>query len=69
MNQFKRLALAMQLDNAGGICTLCQHKFIDVDDAIEREIICYSSNPFLIACRKCFELSDSKMKQIMYTDR
>jgi len=54
---FKRLAIANFMDSTTGICSICNHKFSDIDDIIRSDIIIVEkSEPIKIACRKCYGL-------------
>ena len=51
---FYRLAIANFMESTDGKCCYCRHKFIDVDDFIEREVILIErSEKNVIACKEC----------------
>jgi hypothetical protein len=60
---FKRLAIANYMDGTTGACWYCKHKYIDVDDVIEKEPhIVEKGDKDIIACKKCYEEhQDSKI--------
>ena len=52
-HQFFRLAFAQYLDGTDGKCSICNHKYIDIDDAMDRKVVCTSQDPPTVACFKC----------------
>lgn len=52
-HQFFRLAFAQYLDGTDGKCSICNHRYVDIDDAMDRQVVCMSQNPPKVACLKC----------------
>jgi len=50
-----RLALANFLDSTNMTCTICNYKYIDLDDVISRNVLLVrrENDSNLIACEKC----------------
>lgn len=60
MLQFKRLAIALYFGD-DSICSVCQHKYIDVDDLIKRDpvLVCNADKEKKqerqFACKECYK--------------
>lgn len=57
---FFRLSIANFMDSTNGYCDICKHKYIDVDDCIEKNIILLKRDNSLektniISCKECYE--------------
>lgn len=63
-NPFFLLAFAQYLDGTDGMCAVCNHLYENVKDAVLHDIVCVSSDPPRVACRKCFD-NDANYQKLL----